>query len=147
MKINSFLQNFQKLYQTKIKNNYFKTTSTDSANIFNQYQTPINEDEIIIKAVDNKQLTPAEKKHLESNPMLQAKVELKKLEKNNLETKLKAAKSTKEVNEIVDSNIINGLQTSKTNPSDTNISIEIAQNLRAKYTNKTTNSGSLDKKI
>ena len=79
--------------------------------------------------------------------MLQTKIELKKLEKANLEARLKAAQSKDEVNGIVNDTIITSIETSKTNLTDANLSIEIANNLRLKYGNKNNTSNKYDKKV
>ena len=79
--------------------------------------------------------------------MLQTKIELKKLEKANLEARLKAAQSKAEVNGIVNDTIITSIETSKTNLTDANLSIEIANNLRLKYGNKNNTSNKYDKKV
>ena len=79
--------------------------------------------------------------------MLQTKIELKKLEKANLEARLKAAQSKDEVNGIVNDTIITSIETSKTNLTDANLSIEIANNLRLKYGNKNNTCHKYDKKV
>lgn len=142
MKINSFLQNIQKLYQSQIKNNSFQKYTNSTS-----FSCQINEDNLMRKAINGKRLSSAEKKHLASNPSLQAKIELKKTEKTALEARLKAAKSKDDVNNIINTSIITSIQASKTNPSDANLSIEIAQNLRTKYNSTTIFYNNYDKKV
>ena len=148
MKISSWLFGLQKLYQTKINSQLGQHPKTNNNNlIFSQAKSQIDEEQLLRKALNNKQLSSAEQQHLANNPMLQTKIELKKLEKANLEARLKAAQSKAEVNGIVNDTIITSIETSKTNLTDANLSIEIANNLRLKYGNKNNASIKYDKKV
>ena len=87
MKISSWLFGLQKLYQAKINSPLGQHPKTNNSNlIFSQAKSQIDEEQLLRKALNNKQLSSAEQQHLANNPMLQTKIELKKLE--NLKKKL-----------------------------------------------------------
>ena len=71
MKISSWLFGLQKLYQTKINSPLGHPPKTNNSNlIFSQAKSQIDEEQLLRKALNNKQLSSAEQQHLANNLLI-----------------------------------------------------------------------------